>query len=363
MDVAKLTWKGRSGDDLEEFTLFRGATVSLGRGNYNDIVLIDVKTSRRHANISWQEGVFTITDLDSSNGTFVNEIQITTPAPLQSGDQIKLGDTIFTFTPGASLDEFMETRMIEPSALDVIEETAEVQEWRAEAEAIIRLDNLVKDYESPAGMVHVLKDLNLRIQPGEFVGLRGPSGCGKSTLLNMLTGIDRPTSGNVFVAGQSLGKLDENQMARWRGKNIGVIFQFFQLLPTLSIIENVMLPMAFCRMWRPRERSKRAMMLLEQVELADQAYKLPSKLSGGQQQRAAIARALANDPPLVVGDEPTGNLDTKTADLVFALFENLVAQGKTFFMVTHDIGLATRIPRVIEMLDGELREDGSKPKP
>jgi len=172
----------------------------------------------------------------------------------------------------------------------------------------------------------------------------------------MITGIDRPTDGSVRVAGQPIEKMSENELARFRGKHIGVIFQFFQLLPTLTIVENVMLPMDFCRVWQPRERPERAMQLLEQMGLADQAHKLPNTLSGGQQQRAAIARSLANDPPLLVADEPTGNLDSKTADKVFSLFEELVAGGKTFIMVTHDKDLAKRMPRLVEVFDGVLYE-------
>ena len=174
----------------------------------------------------------------------------------------------------------------------------------------------------------------------------------------MITGIDRPTDGSVRVAGQPIEKMSENELARFRGKHIGVIFQFFQLLPTLTIVENVMLPMDFCRVWQPRERPERAMQLLEQMGLADQAHKLPNTLSGGQQQRAAIARSLANDPPLLVADEPTGNLDSKTADKVFSLFEELVAGGKTFIMVTHDKDLAKRMPRLVEVFDGVLYEQG-----
>ena len=224
---------------------------------------------------------------------------------------------------------------------------------------VINLQGVGKTFDGPAGPIHALKDVQLNVQPGEFVGVRGPSGSGKSTLINMITGIDRPTSGDIFVNGQSLNELNENKLARWRGKNIGVIFQFFQLLPTLTVLENVILPMDFCRVWKKRERPERAMHLLDQVGLADQAQKLPNTLSGGQQQRAAIARALANDPPLVMGDEPTGNLDSKSADKVFYLFEDLVKEGKTFMMVTHDLGLASRIPRVIEVLDGELHENGN----
>jgi putative ABC transport system ATP-binding protein len=225
---------------------------------------------------------------------------------------------------------------------------------------VVQLERLVKDYEGPAGPIHVLRGVDLCVLPGEFVGIRGPSGSGKSTLLNMITGIDHPTDGQVTVAGRSLGNLGEDQLARWRGEFVGVIFQFFQLLPTLTTLENVTLPMDFARKWKPRERTERAMALLEQVELADQAHKLPNTLSGGQQQRAAIARALANNPQLVVGDEPTGNLDTKTADRVFSLFEELVQDGTTFLMVTHDRDLASRIPRVIEVIDGMLHETNGK---
>ena len=228
-----------------------------------------------------------------------------------------------------------------------------------QAEWMIDLNKIRKTFDGPAGPIHALREVSLQVGPGEFVGVRGPSGSGKSTLLNMITGIDRPSSGDVKVSGERLNDLNENALARWRGKNIGVIFQFFQLLPTLTIIENIMLPMDFCRVWKPRERPERALHLLDQVGLVDQAYKLPNTLSGGQQQRAAIARALANDPPLVMGDEPTGNLDSKSADRVFYLFEDLVRDGKTFMMVTHDTSLASRIPRVVEVLDGELFDNGN----
>jgi len=226
---------------------------------------------------------------------------------------------------------------------------------------LIHVEDLVKDYDGPAGPIHVLKKVNLQVKPGEFVGVRGPSGSGKSTLLNMITGIDHPTGGRVVVNGQDLLELGEDGLARWRGANVGVIFQFFQLLPTLTVLENVILPMDFARKWKPVERADRGLHLLEQMELSDQVHKLPSTLSGGQQQRAAIARALANDPPLLVGDEPTGNLDSKTADIVFSQFEALVKAGKTFLMVTHSNSLAKRIPRVIEVLDGQLYENGARP--
>jgi ABC-type lipoprotein export system ATPase subunit len=204
------------------------------------------------------------------------------------------------------------------------------------------------------GDYHALKSVDLEINPGEFVSIIGKSGSGKSTLLNMITGIDRPTTGEVHVNGTAVHELNENRMARWRGINLGIVFQFFQLLPTISVIENIMLPMDFCRTYPMREREKRALALLELVELADHAYKLPTALSGGQQQRVAIARALANDPPIVIADEPTGNLDSKTADSVFNLFNDLVAQGKTIIIVTHDSGLAKRTGRTALIADGEI---------
>jgi putative ABC transport system ATP-binding protein len=224
-------------------------------------------------------------------------------------------------------------------------------------QALIDLRDVVKVYETGAGGTMVLKNVSLQVNSGEFVSVVGPSGSGKSTLLNMITGIDRPTSGEVFVGGQAVHELSENQLARWRGRNVGVIFQFFQLLPTLTILENVMLPMDFCNVYRGRERKARAMHLLEQVSIAEHAHKLPSALSGGEQQRAAIARALANDPALLVGDEPTGNLDTATANEVFTLFEGLVAAGKTMMIVTHDRSLSGRTKRTIQLLDGRIHQD------
>ncbi len=224
---------------------------------------------------------------------------------------------------------------------------------------LVQLENIIKNFQGPYGTIQVLKNINFTVGEGEFVGIRGPSGAGKSTLINMITGIDRPTSGDVRIVGQSLNSLNENRLARFRGIYIGVVFQFFQLLPTLTVIENVTLPMDFCRKWTPRQRYDRAMMLLDQMGVADQAHKLPSTISGGQQQRVAIARALANDPPLLLGDEPTGNLDSKTANAVFGIFSDLTKQGKTFIMVTHDVELAKRVPRLIEVYDGVIHENGS----
>ena len=222
---------------------------------------------------------------------------------------------------------------------------------------LIELSQVVKQYQTAAGPFSALKGVDLRVDTGEFVAVVGKSGSGKSTLINMITGIDRPTSGEVFVADTAIHTLGENRLAAWRGRNVGVIFQFFQLLPSLTVMENVILPMDFCHMYSSRERVDRAMELLEQVEIPEQAHKLPSALSGGQQQRAAIARALANDPPILVADEPTGNLDTKTADSIFRLFERLVDQGKTILMVTHDQDLARRVTRTVILSDGEVIED------
>ncbi|MBK9926247.1 MAG: ATP-binding cassette domain-containing protein [Anaerolineales bacterium] len=219
---------------------------------------------------------------------------------------------------------------------------------------MIDLRDVHKYYKTAIGDYHALKSVDLQINAGEFVSVIGKSGSGKSTLLNMITGIDHPTTGEVYVNGTAVHELNENRMARWRGKNLGIVFQFFQLLPTISVIENIMLPMDFCRTYPMREREKRALSLLEMVELGDHAYKLPTALSGGQQQRVAIARALANDPPVIIADEPTGNLDSKTADSVFELFKNLVSQGKTIIVVTHDSGLAKRTERTALIADGEI---------
>jgi ABC-type lipoprotein export system ATPase subunit len=222
---------------------------------------------------------------------------------------------------------------------------------------LIQLRQVKKTYESAAGAFTALKGIDLQIERGEFVAVIGKSGSGKSTLINMITGIDRPTSGEVLVAGTPVHTLNEGQTAVWRGRAVGVVFQFFQLLPTLTLVENVMLPMDFCGMYTPRERYERAMRLLEEMELAEHAHKLPAAVSGGQQQRIAIARALANDPPILVADEPTGNLDSKTAESVFRMFERLVDQGKTILMVTHDQDLAKRVTRTVIIADGEVIDE------
>ncbi|MEM7539532.1 MAG: ABC transporter ATP-binding protein [Chloroflexota bacterium] len=222
---------------------------------------------------------------------------------------------------------------------------------------LISLNNIVKTYQTAAGEFHALKGVDLTVSSGEFVAVIGKSGSGKSTLSNMITGIDRPTTGDVFVDGTPVHKLNEGQIARWRGRTIGVVFQFFQLLPTLTVLENVMLPMDFCNMYTARERRERGIALLEQVEMAHQIDKLPTAISGGQQQRVAIARALANDPPIIVADEPTGNLDSRTANAIFSLFETLVDGGKTILMVTHDDEMAQRVTRTVTIADGEIIGD------
>ncbi|MBC8507768.1 MAG: ATP-binding cassette domain-containing protein [Chloroflexi bacterium] len=219
---------------------------------------------------------------------------------------------------------------------------------------MIDIREVDKYYKTAVGDYHALDSVDLQINAGEFVSIIGKSGSGKSTLLNMITGIDRPTTGEVYVNGTAVHELNENRMARWRGKNLGIVFQFFQLLPTISVVENIMLPMDFCHTYPMREREKRALELLEMVEMAEHAYKLPTALSGGQQQRVAIARALANDPPVIIADEPTGNLDSKTAESVFTLFNDLTKNGKTIIIVTHDSGLAKRTHRTALIADGEI---------
>ena len=224
-------------------------------------------------------------------------------------------------------------------------------------ECIISLINVDKCYKTGAGDLSVLRDISLDIQAGDFVSVVGPSGSGKSTLLNMITGIDRPSKGDVVVGGQDLNQLNENQMARWRGRSVGVIFQFFQLLPSLTILENVVMPMEFCRYLNRKERKHRALNLLGEVGMSDHANKFPHALSGGEQQRVAIARALATDPPIIVADEPTGNLDGSTASDVFLLFRELVKKGKTLLLVTHDADLSSQTRRIISLVDGQIYGD------
>jgi ABC-type lipoprotein export system ATPase subunit len=223
--------------------------------------------------------------------------------------------------------------------------------------SLVHLRDVVKTYRGSAGTFTALKGVSLQVEPGAFVSIIGKSGSGKSTLINVITGIDRPTSGEVIVDQTAVHTLNEEQIALWRGRSIGVIFQFFQLLPTLTSVENILLAMDYGKNYPSSERPEHAMRLLELVGMADHAHQFPTALSGGQQQCVAIARALANDPVLLTADEPTGNLDSKSTEMVFQLFENLAEAGKTILMVTHDNELAVRAQRTIKLADGNIQDE------
>ena len=218
----------------------------------------------------------------------------------------------------------------------------------------VLLQDVVKTYVNAAGSFTALKGIDLEIEYGQFVALVGKSGSGKSTLLNMLTGIDHPTSGKVCIGNEDIYSMSESERALWRGHNVGVVFQFFQLLPALTLLENIILPMDYCDVYPYGERPSRAMDLLKMVGLEEHAHDLPSNVSNGQQQAAAIARSLATDPPIIVADEPTGNLDSKSADVVIRVFQDLAAQGKTILIVTHDPSLTSRVDRTVIISDGKL---------
>jgi putative ABC transport system ATP-binding protein len=218
----------------------------------------------------------------------------------------------------------------------------------------IQISDVVKTYPLTAGEFIAIDHLSLEIAQGEFVAVVGRSGSGKTTLLNLLAGIDRPTAGTVHVAGADLGSLSESGLAAWRGRNVGLVFQFFQLLPTLTVGENVMLPMDFAKKVPVGDRYDRALHLLERMGVGDQADKFPATLSGGQQQRAAIARALANDPPILLADEPTGNLDSVTAGAVLELFADLNADGRTIVVVTHERDVRSIAGRQVTLVDGRV---------
>ena len=222
---------------------------------------------------------------------------------------------------------------------------------------LVELSHVTKTFPTASGMFSALKKVSLTIPKGQLVSITGKSGSGKSTLLNIIAGIDKPTEGGVRINGIQVDKLSESALAAWRGKNIGVVFQFFQLLPTLTILENTMLPMDFCDSYPKKERRDRALLLLDQVKIKEQADKLPSALSGGQQQRAAIARALANDPPLIIADEPTGNLDSKTATSICELFAELTRTGKTVIIVTHERDFFSYFENTFVITDGILTNE------
>lgn len=221
---------------------------------------------------------------------------------------------------------------------------------------MIQLNNINKIYDGLAGKVHALKDVTLQIEQGESTVIIGKSGSGKSTLLNILSGIDRPQSGELLINGQNLLVLNENQLAQWRGKNVGVVFQFYQLLPTLSALDNILFAMDMVNSIPKKERKQRALSLLGEVELAEKAHKFPNELSGGEVQRVAIARALANDPPIIIADEPTGNLDSKTGEQIYALFQRLIEKGKNLIIVTHEDISKRKFDRVIIIRDGVLNQ-------
>ncbi len=229
------------------------------------------------------------------------------------------------------------------------------------AEPLIQLRGVTKSYDTPGGPFTALRDVSLQVHTGELVAIVGRSGSGKSTLVNVITGIDRPTRGEIVVAGTRVDELGQRQLALWRGRNVGIVFQFFQLLPSLTVAENVMLPMELCGMYAVGRRLTRARDLLDRVGILAQADKLPSDLSGGEQQRAAIARALANDPPILVADEPTGNLDSQTGEAILQLFGGLAAEGKTVLMVTHERDVTRFADQLITLVDGIVSADGVGP--
>jgi putative ABC transport system ATP-binding protein len=225
---------------------------------------------------------------------------------------------------------------------------------------LIEVRNAVKSYKSEAGEFRALKGVNFKIAKGEFVSIVGKSGSGKSTLLNLISGIDTPSEGEIIIDKNSINSMSQNLITEWRGKNIGIVFQFFQLMPTLTVIENVMLPMDFCKTYVPAKRFSIAKDLLEKVGVSKHADKFPSALSGGEQQRVAIARALSNNPPIIIADEPTGNLDSNTSNDIFNLFDKLQKEGKTIVMVTHNMELAEKSSHIIKVQDGEIVSDKTK---
>ncbi len=223
--------------------------------------------------------------------------------------------------------------------------------------AYIEINNVSKTYFSPAGDVQALKSLNIQIHQGTFVGIIGNSGAGKSTLINILTGVDRTTTGELWIDGEPIHLLSQEKLTRWRGNHIGIVYQSFELLNQISLLDNIMLPLDFCDHYSRTQSVKHAMQILEQLEIAEHAYKTPAAISGGQRQRVAIARALINDPQIIVADEPTGSLDSQTGRLIFSIFKNIVANGKTVIMVTHDQSLAPLFDQILVLTDGMIKQE------
>lgn len=221
-------------------------------------------------------------------------------------------------------------------------------------EALIKARDLTKVYSTAAGEFTALHSVNLDVFPGELLTIIGKSGAGKTTLINMISGVDHITSGQVFINGESIHEMDESRLATWRGRNLGMIYQSFYLMPGLNLINNILMPSDLSGLYKRDKAKARALELLRMVELEEHAYKYPSQISGGQQQRVAIARALVNDPPVIIADEPTGRLDSATAEVIFKIFEELVAQGKTILMVSHDMNFASRSTRTLEIADGHI---------
>jgi putative ABC transport system ATP-binding protein len=331
-----------------------GDDVTIGRAPTNNIVLEDQMISPRHARLQRFPEGWLLSDLRSGGHTAVNGQLLTHPVFLAPGDTIRLGRLVVSFEPGADGTGGGDALGALPAGAETGIGARVGLAPPRRGPPLIHLQNVVKAYPASAGPVTVLRGLSLAIYPGEFVAIVGPSGCGKSTLLNLITGIDRPDAGEVIVGGQNIRQMRGDALTGWRGRTVGIVFQFFQLLPTLTVAENVMLPMAFCHTYRGSQRRPRALEVLSRVGMEHMADRLPNALSGGEQQRVAIARALANEPPVLVADEPTGNLDAQTGRHIFELFGRLVAGGTTVVMVTHDPTLASEVPRRIEMLDGRI---------
>jgi putative ABC transport system ATP-binding protein len=334
-----------------------GDELSIGRARTNDIVIDDPLVADHLARLQRFPAGWVLSALAGGDGTAVNGHPLTRPTFLAAGDTVRLGRLLLTFQAGAGgRDGGRPVVGLRPGAPALGAATAE-RGGRALAwpgAPLIALHNVVKTYTSSAGPLVVLRGVSLAVESGQFVAIVGPSGSGKSTLLNVITGIDEPDAGEVIVGGQNLRDLRADALVGWRGRTIGIVFQFFQLLPTLTVAENVMLPMAFCHTYRGPERRAHAMEVLGRVRMAHLADRLPNALSGGEQQRVAIARALANDPAVVVADEPTGNLDGQNGRQIFELFAELVGAGTTVLMVTHDPVLARSASRRIEMRDGSI---------